>query len=97
VGAAHSFTTPFHETMVLPRRIRPLTSAELEHLTEERLLAYRRQALLLENSLAASDYTEMADSLDPTCIWSKDDPRWQPLYDAVIDELHRKQHSDLAE
>jgi len=82
--------------MVLPRRIRPLTAAELEHLTEDRLLAYRKQALSLENSLAASDYTNLADSLDPAYIWFKDDPRWQPLYDAVLEELNRKQHPKLA-
>lgn len=83
--------------MVLPRRIRPLTSAELEHLSVERLLAYRKQALSLENSLAASDYTNMADSLDPTYIWFKDDPRWQPLYDSVLKELNRKQYPKPAE
>ena len=83
--------------MVLPRKIRPLTSTELEHLTEERLLAYRKQALSLENSLAASDYNNMADSLDPTYIWFKDDPRWQTLYDTVVTELSQKQNPKLAE
>jgi hypothetical protein len=77
--------------MVLPQRLKPLTRAELGHLTEERLLAYRKKALSLENSLAASDYTDMSDSLDPRYIWFKDDPRWQPLYDAVLEELNRKQ------
>ena len=37
-------------------------------------------------------YADIADSLDPTYIWFKDDPRWQPLYEAVLDELQRKQH-----
>ena len=78
--------------MVLPRRIRPLTSAELEHLTVDRLLAYRKQALCLENTLAASDYTNVADSLDETFIWFKDDPRWEPLYDLIREELDRKQN-----
>ncbi len=83
--------------MVLPRRIRPLTSAELEHLTTERLLAYRKQALSLENSLAASDYVDMADFPDPTYIWFKDDPRWAPLYDSILDELSRKQTPNSSE
>lgn len=83
--------------MVLPRRIRPLTSNELRHLTVERLLAYRKQALSLENLLAASDYTDIADSLDPACIWFKDDPRWGPLYAAILDELHRKQAHKAAQ
>ena len=83
--------------MVLPRRIRPLTSAELEHLTVDRLLAYRKQALCLENSLTASDYTNVAASLDETFIWFKDDPRWEPLYDLILEELDRKQNPTKTE
>lgn len=79
--------------MVLPRQIRPLTSDELEDLTVDRLLAYRKQALCLENSLAAADYTDMADCLDDTYIWFKDDPRWEPLYNSILDELNRKQNT----
>ncbi len=50
--------------MVQPQRIRALTPTELQHLTVERLLAYRKQALCLENTLAASDYTDTAHTLD---------------------------------
>jgi len=77
--------------MVLPRRIRPLTSAELELLTVDRLLAYRKQVLCLEDSLAASDYIDVPQPLDSTYIWFKDDLRWQPLYNSICDELTRKQ------
>ena len=77
--------------MVLPRRIRPLTTTELEHLSVDRLLAFRKQALCLENSLPASDYTNMSDSLDDTYIWFKDDPRWETLYNSILAELARKQ------
>jgi hypothetical protein len=77
--------------MAPPRRIKPVASAELQYVTVERLLAYRKQALSLENSLAASDYTNLADSLDPEYVWFKDDPRWEPLYNAVLEELRRKQ------
>jgi len=80
--------------MVLPRRIRPLTQTELGSLTVDRLLAYRKQALCLENMLAASDYTNVASELDMTYIWFKDDPRWQPLYDDILTELERKQNSN---
>lgn len=80
--------------MVPPRRIRPLTSVELGHLSVERLLKYRRQALALENTLAASDYTDIVDPLDNTFIWFKEDLRWKPLYDAILAELARKQKSD---
>ncbi len=83
--------------MVQPRRIRALTPTELQHLTVERLLAYRKQALCLENTLAASDYTETARTLDTTDIWFKDDQRWQPLYDSILRELARKQHASDAE
>lgn len=77
--------------MVQPRRIRPLTSTELGHLSVERLLEYRKQALCLENTLAASDYVNVAHTLNSAYIWFKDDLRWQPLYDAVLGELARKQ------
>ena len=82
--------------MVLPRRIRPLTSTELETLTVERLLEYRKQALCLENSLAGSDYADIAPTLDEAYIWFKDDPRWQPLYNLILDELARKQNHGSA-
>ena len=83
--------------MVQPRRIRALTPAELQHLTVERLLAYRKQALCLEYTLAASDYTETAQTLDTAYVWFKDDPRWQPLYDSILGELARKQCASDAE
>jgi hypothetical protein len=86
-----------YTTMVQPRRIRALTPTELQHLTVERLLAYRKQALCLENTLAASDYTETARTLDTAYIWFKDDQRWQPLYDSILRELARKQHASDAE
>ena len=79
--------------MVLPRRIRPLTQGELQHLDIKRLLAYRQQALCLENSLAASDYTNTADSLDNSYIWFKDDPRWESLYNLILAELNKKQNA----
>lgn len=53
--------------------------------------------LSLENSLAESDYADMTSALDPSGIYFKDDPRWRPLYDAVLDELHRKQKHRPAE
>lgn len=77
--------------MPQPRHIRALTPAQLQHLTVDRLLAYRTQALCLENTFTASDYTGMTDKLDRKYIWFKDDPRWQPLYDSILFELSRKQ------
>lgn len=77
--------------MVLPRRIRPLTSTELQCLTAKRLLAYRAQALCLENSLAGSDHYDNASDLDMAFIYAKDDPRWLPLYDSILAELAKKQ------
>jgi hypothetical protein len=83
--------------MVQPRRIRALTPIELQHLTVKRLLAYRKQALCLENTLVASDYSETAHTLDTAYIWFKDDPRWHPLYDSILGELARKQYASDAE
>jgi hypothetical protein len=77
--------------MVLPRRIQALNREELKQLTIDRLLAYRSQALSLENTLADSDYTDIASTLDMSYIWFKDDPRWQLLYDDVLAELAKKQ------
>jgi hypothetical protein len=77
--------------MVLPRRIQALNREELKQLTIDRLLAYRSQVLSLENTLADSDYTDIASTLDMSYIWFKDDPRWPLLYDDVLAELARKQ------
>lgn len=74
-----------------PRRLRILTESELRHLTVERLLAYRKKALSLENTLADSDYGDSADELDETFIWFKEDPRWQEVYDRILAALAVKQ------
>jgi hypothetical protein len=68
-----------------------LQPEELRHLTAERLLAYRKKALSLENTRADSDYRDTAGELDETFIWFKEDPRWQSTYDDVLAELARKQ------
>ena len=73
-----------------PRRLRLLTKAELRHLTVARLLAYRKKALSLENTLGDSDYRD-AGKLDDTFVWFKEDPRWQSAYDDILAELARKQ------
>jgi hypothetical protein len=83
--------------MVQLRRIRPLASNEIGHLTVQRLLEYRKQALSLENTLAESDYIDTGHTLDHGYIWFKDDPRWRPLYDAILVELARKQKSNDGE
>lgn len=80
-----------------PRRLRVLTRSELSHLTVERLLAYRKKALSLENTLAESDYHNTAGHLDETFIWFKEDPRWQAVYDDVLTELARKQNDKSIE
>jgi ABC-type iron transport system FetAB ATPase subunit len=77
--------------MVLTRRIQPLTPEELQRLIIDRLLAYRSKLLLLENTIADSDYTDSTSKLDISYIWFKDDPKWQLLYDDVLTELARKQ------
>ena len=76
-----------------PRRLRILTKSELCHLTVERLLAYRKKALLLENTLVDSDYRNTAGKLDEIFIWFKEDSRWQTVYNDILAELARKQTS----
>jgi hypothetical protein len=74
--------------MNLPRQLRILSSEELCHLTEARLLAYRKKALSLENSPEESDYTpKEIRALDMTFVWFKSDPRWQPAYDQILRAL----------
>ena len=77
-----------------PRRLRILSPAELTRLTLARLLAYRKKALSLENTVADSDYRDHSAALDETFIWFKEDPRWQSVYDNVLAELGRKQVAD---
>jgi hypothetical protein len=76
---------------MLPRKLHILSPAELRHLTIERLLAYRKKALSLENSLEASDYRNVVDQLDPAFVWFKDDPRWPLVYQDICAELKSKQ------
>ena len=81
------------QMMKPPRRLRPLSNPELERMTVARLIAFRKQALSLENSITKSDYSDIAAELDRTYIWFKEDPRWQIVYDAVLEELARKQNA----
>jgi hypothetical protein len=80
-----------------PRKLRILAKTELRRLTVARLLAYRKKALSLEDSLAASDYHDHAEPLDEPFIWFKEDPRWQTVYDDVLAELARKQSESADE
>ena len=77
--------------MILPRKLRPKTRAELELFTVERLLAYRKKALSLETSFDASDFHDIAIELDRNFIWFKEDPRWQIVYNDVLSVLSAKQ------
>ena len=70
-----------------PRRLVPKSFDQLCQLSEARLLAYRRMALSLENSLEASDYADLNEPLDEACIWFKSDPRWAPLYEQILAAL----------
>lgn len=78
-----------------PRKLRILKRSELRHLSVDRLLAYRKKALSLENTLADSDYQDVADTLDSTFIWFKEDPRWQAVYDEILLELTSKQSQSI--
>ncbi len=80
--------------MALPRRLNILTDDELHLLSVDRLLAYRKKALSIENSLIASDYVDAAKDLDPEFIWFKDDPRWQAVYNRILAVLSMKQRND---
>jgi hypothetical protein len=80
--------------MTPPRRLAMRSREQLQRLTEERLLAYRKKALSLENSPEESDYAadELA-SLDDQYIWFKSDPRWSPQYSVILEVLAFSQSS----
>jgi hypothetical protein len=74
------------------RRLKVLSADDLWHLTEERLLAYRKKALSLANCPEDADYSlSQAESLDANFIWFKSDPRWKPTYDQILEALARVQ------
>lgn len=78
--------------MKLRRRLNVLTADQLQHLTEERLLAYRKKALSLANCPEDADYSPAeARLLDANYIWFKSDPRWKPVYDQILQALARMQ------
>lgn len=79
------------EIMQPPRRLRVLTPSELGKLSVQRLLAYRKKALSLENSAADSDYADEVADLDQTYIWFKEDPRWHRIYEDILQALAEKQ------
>ena len=77
--------------MSQPRRARPITVEQLSALTTARLLAYRNRLLTLEESVESSDWTRtQLAACDPALMYFKTDPRWQPLYEAVRQELARR-------
>lgn len=74
------------------RRLKVITADQLRHLTEERLLEYRKKALSLANCPEDADYSQVeAQSLDANYIWFKSDPRWRPAYDQILNALARVQ------
>src|SRR4051812_25898914 len=63
------------------RHVRPLPKEALESLTTERVLAYRKSLLALEDSPTATDLDGSENAaLDPAFIYFKDDPAWVDLY-----------------
>jgi hypothetical protein len=73
-------------------RLNVLSDEQLLHLTQARLLAYRKKALSLWNAPEDSDYSpaEFA-ALDAAYIWFKSDPRWEPMYQRILAALSRAQ------
>lgn len=81
--------------MTPPRRLKILSVMDLLRLTEARLLAYRKKALSLENCPEDSDYSPgEVSELDQNFIWFKSDPRWQIVYDQILQVLAQVQHHD---
>jgi hypothetical protein len=66
------------------RHVRPLCASRLASLDAQRLGAYRRKLLAVQESADLSDLSaaELA-RLDPKLIHFKEDPRWRELHDLV--------------
>jgi hypothetical protein len=72
-----------------------LSDEALGSLTTERLLAYRKSLLSLEDSARTSDLDDAeVAALDPTFVYFKDDPARQDLYSAVKRALANREHVD---
>jgi hypothetical protein len=79
---------------VPPRNVRPLPEAQLVTLSTQRLMAYRKRLLELEDSAALSDWDDaVLKGLDPTLIWFKEDPSWSSLYVLVTQILSQREHA----
>jgi hypothetical protein len=76
-----------------PRRLKVLGKEALRRLPVPRLLAYRKQALSLENSPEESDYSsEEIEKLDRRYIWFKSEARWKVTYEEILSALADAQH-----
>lgn len=75
----------------MPSLVEPVDVALLPKWHTKRLLQLRNKLLRCEASLDASDVEDLAE-LDASLIRFKDDPRWQPLYDAVRAQLSTREH-----
>ena len=77
----------------MSRALKPVPISQLKQWSTQRLLAYRTRLLELEDSIASSDMDEEdRAALEPELLYFKEDRRWKPLYDALLDELSRRQH-----
>ena len=73
------------------KRLRFLSQQELERLTVSRLLAYRNKALSLESKPVELEPTDGRDLDDKRFVWFKQDPRWDGLYERIVNVLKAKQ------
>jgi hypothetical protein len=77
-----------------PRRVRPIPKSELPRLSTDRLLAYRKRLLSLEDSAESSDWdSDELSGLEPGFIRFKDEAEWIELYEEVIAILSSREHS----
>lgn len=82
-----------HDVLVTTRSVRPLSLAQLEALTTERLLAYRSRLLSLEASASSSDLDgSEIGALDSDLLYFKTQPAWGDLYAHVRRVLAARGH-----
>lgn len=75
----------------MPSLVEPVASGDLPSWPTKRLLGLRDRLLRCEETLDQSDVQDLAE-IDPSVIRFRDDPRWQELYAATIEELNTREH-----
>ena len=82
-----------HSGLMSLRAVRPVSEATLALMSTDRLHAYRRRLLGLQQSPDLEDITddELEQARNPDFVFFKNDPMWPALMRLVLQALRRRQ------